>query len=116
LSTWIARIAYLTAINYARRYRRMSLVELADVNNGSWAEQATPLQALESRDTATYLNRMIEQLPPIYRTIVTLYHLEEFTYQEIGQVTQLPEGTVKSYLFRARKLLKARLVAYLKNE
>jgi DNA-directed RNA polymerase specialized sigma24 family protein len=42
---------------------------------------------------------------------VTLYHLEEMAVGEIAAVMDLPEGTVKSHLFRARKLLKEKLVA-----
>lgn len=116
LSTWIARIAYLTAINYARRYRRVRLVELKEGHGAAREAPKTPLQALETLDTAAYLTHLVNQLPPLYRTIITLYHLEEFSYQEIGQITQLPEGTVKSYLFRARQQLKVKLTHYLKHE
>jgi RNA polymerase sigma-70 factor (ECF subfamily) len=45
-----------------------------------------------------------------------LYHLNEFSCEEIEQITGMPEGTVKSYLFRARKQLKEKLTTYLKNE
>jgi RNA polymerase sigma-70 factor (ECF subfamily) len=49
--------------------------------------------------------------------MITLYHLEEMPYQEIAKVTGVPEGTVKSYLFRARKRLKELLEKdYLKEE
>jgi RNA polymerase sigma-70 factor (ECF subfamily) len=40
---------------------------------------------------------------------LTLFHLEEFSYQEIEQITGMPEGTVKSYLFRAKAILKEKL-------
>ena len=49
-------------------------------------------------------------LPIHYKTIITLYHLEEMSYREIGGIMNLPEGTVKSYLFRGRRLLKNRLM------
>ena len=52
---------------------------------------------------------MIESLPVNYRTVLTLYHLEEFSYKEIEKITGMPEGTIKSYLSRARKLLKGKL-------
>jgi RNA polymerase sigma-70 factor (ECF subfamily) len=55
-------------------------------------------------------------MPEQYRTVLTLYHLNEFSYQEIEEITGFPEGTVKSYLFRGRKLLKDKLGVYLKNE
>ncbi len=58
----------------------------------------------------------IEKLPPIYRTLITLYHNEELTYEEIIQITTLPEGTVKNYLFRARKALKDGLLRQYKKD
>ena len=52
---------------------------------------------------------LIESLPVNYRTVLTLFHLEEFSYKEIEQITGMPEGTIKSYLSRARKMLKEKL-------
>ena len=55
-------------------------------------------------------------LSPIYKTLIMLYHNEELSYEEISQITELPEGTVKNYLFRARKALKERLLVKYKKE
>jgi RNA polymerase sigma-70 factor (ECF subfamily) len=63
----------------------------------------------ERIDLHQYVRSQIELLPVHYRTVLTLYHLEEFSYQEIEQITGMPEGTVKSYLFRAKALLKEKL-------
>jgi RNA polymerase sigma-70 factor (ECF subfamily) len=41
--------------------------------------------------------------------VLTLYHVDGLSYQEIGEVTNMPEGTVKNYLFRARRLLKEKV-------
>ena len=116
LSTWIARIAYLTAINYLKKHQRLEPIE-------PWITSATdstipnnPEEALIQQDGTAYLNRLIEQLPVHYRTVLTLYHLNEFSCQEIEQITGMAEGTVKNYLHRARKLLKQKLTLYLKNE
>ena len=48
-------------------------------------------------------------MPLNYRTVITLYHLNEFSCSEIQDITGIPEGTVKSYLFRARKLMKEKM-------
>ena len=48
---------------------------------------------------------------PLYRTLISLYHQQEMSYEEIAQITSLPDGTVKNYLFRARKMLKQYLLA-----
>ncbi|MBS1532877.1 MAG: sigma-70 family RNA polymerase sigma factor [Bacteroidetes bacterium] len=116
LSTWIARISYLTAINYVRKYNREKAAEYpGDLENYHFTTES-PEQLLTKKDTANYVERLIMQLPEKYRTVLTLYHLNEFSGPEIKEITGMPEGTVKSYLFRARKLLKEKLEVYLKYE
>ena len=61
-------------------------------------------------DLPSQVKNEIEHIPVHYRSILTLYHIEEMSYKEIGEIMQLPEGTVKSYLFRARKILKEQLL------
>jgi RNA polymerase sigma factor (sigma-70 family) len=58
----------------------------------------------------------MDNLSPVYKTLITLYHNEELSYAEIAQITELPEGTVKNYLFRARKTLKDNLLLKYKKE
>jgi RNA polymerase sigma-70 factor (ECF subfamily) len=68
------------------------------------------------KELETILATAIEKLSPVHKTLITLYHQEELTYIEIAQITGLPEGTVKSYLFRARKQLKDNLLNQYKKE
>jgi len=75
-----------------------------------------PDEAAVLGDLSARVQREIDHLPIQFRTILTLYHLEQMKYQEIAEVMQLPEGTVKSYLFRARKLLKQRLLNKYRRE
>jgi RNA polymerase sigma-70 factor (ECF subfamily) len=70
----------------------------------------------ESMDVYDITRQEIELLPTMYRTAITLYHLDELSYAEIGKAMSLPEGTVKSHIFRARKLLRDRLLAKYKIE
>ena len=56
--------------------------------------------------------RRIEALPEEYRTAVVLSDLEGFTYQEIAEMTGVPVGTVKSRLFRGRRILRRALYDY----
>ncbi|TDQ09254.1 RNA polymerase sigma-70 factor (ECF subfamily) [Pedobacter metabolipauper] len=119
LSTWIARIAYLTAINHLRKYqtenqRRINDDELL-LEQYHFSEE-TPEHILIQKDVAAYVHHLIDQLPLPYRTALTLYHLQEFSYAEIQEITGMPEGTIKNYLFRARKLLKEKLEVYLQDE
>jgi len=108
LSTWIATIAYNTSINYLRKFKKGIEVDPEDsaaLRNMMDFKSAD----YERDDLHRYLREQIELLPVQYRTVLTLFHLEEFSYQEIEQITGMPEGTIKSYLFRAKAILKEKL-------
>lgn len=113
LSTWIGRIAYNRCLNYLEKKRTPLYDDLSgtELSLETLPEQGIqPDEAIAANDRSVRLQREIENLPFHFRTIITLYHLEQMKYQEIAEMMQLPEGTVKSYLFRARKLLKQRLL------
>ncbi len=114
LSTWVSRIAYNRCLNHLQKKREEPLADcLPEIETLDTlaSDTAGPDEITASRDISSRLRAEIEQLPVIYRTILTLYHLEEMSYSEIGQITDLPEGTVKSHLFRARKHLMQRLAS-----
>ncbi|HMP98795.1 MAG TPA: sigma-70 family RNA polymerase sigma factor [Cyclobacteriaceae bacterium] len=107
LSTWIATIAYRHAVNHLRkRHIRFSEIPDERVFINSAVEHDNPESILEEKDIENYILNLVQQLPPQYKTILLLYHVEHKSYQEIESITGMPEGTVKNYLFRARKLLK----------
>ena len=81
-----------------------------------WSEQTSPDGFVQEQDLTFRLQNEITKLPVQFKTILTLYHLEEMSYAEIAKITGLPDGTVKSYLFRARKLLKEKLIAKYQQE
>ena len=117
LSTWVATIAYRHAINHLRKRK----VEVADLPEEGEMERFfvaddNPGQALADREMEARLLQLIEQLPVQYKTVLTLYHLDDKNYAEIGEITGMPEGTVKSYLFRARAILKEKAKRYLNEE
>ena len=115
LSTWIARIAYHNSINHLKKFKKSNhSVYDTNIDNFHFTDE-NPEKQLASKDHSAYIQRLIEQMPLQYKTVITLYHLNEFSYQEIEEITGMPEGTVKSYLFRARKLLKEKLAIYLKD-
>ena len=119
LSTWIARVAYNTCMNHLDKRRELLLeefrpdLETLDELPGV-AEQ--PDRTAEDRDIGLRLRTEIEKLPAAYRTILALYHLEQMSYNEIGEVMDMPEGTVKSHLFRARRLLRTKLLSHYRVE
>ncbi len=108
LSTWIATIAYRTALNHTRKENKHQIAPLEDAIPVPSQEQSA-LELLDKKTTYRFIHEQIAELPIHYRTILTLYHLEEMSLQEIQETTDMPLGTVKNYLFRARKLLKEKL-------
>ncbi len=105
LSTWIANIAYNTTVNYLRK-KRISIVEIGAKIENSVITNAIPELETIKNEGVEILNAEIAKLPPLYKTLITLYHLEELPIKEIVEITNLPDGTIKSYLSRARKILK----------
>jgi RNA polymerase sigma factor (sigma-70 family) len=116
LSTWIARIAYLTAVNHLKKYKNDKLKDSADNLDHYHFTNDTPELLLTKKDTSAYINALVAQLPVPYRTVLTLYHLNEFSCLEIEEITGMPQGTIKSNLFRARKLLKDKIQTDIKYE
>ena len=119
LSTWIGKIAYTTCINFLQK-KKIELYEdcVADYQSMDTitGSQITPDLHIEKSDIATRVKSEIEALPPNYRTILTLFHIDQMSYTEISSIMGLPEGTVKSYLFRARQQLKERLLSKYEEE
>jgi len=108
LSTWIATIAYNTGINHLRKFKKLDISD-SDTQEIFLKTVDPDTIGYEQTDLHRYIRELIMLLPVQYRTVITLYHLEEFSYQEIEQITGMPEGTVKNYLFRAKALLKEKL-------
>lgn len=101
-STWIFSIAYHACCDRLSRRRRFSDAEMperADPSPG-------PDVHVERLDEASRLRTAIDALPEKYRTVVTMYHLQGQQYEEIARVLDLPMGTVKTHLFRAKEHLR----------
>ncbi len=111
LSTWIAQISYNTCMDYLRKKKLLFPGELADGPGVGSADDT-----VYRKELAGILQSGMDRLQPVYRTMITLYHQEELSYEEIGEITGMPPGTVKSYLFRARKALKDQLAGYYGKE
>ena len=70
------------------------------------ATASTSKGRVSDEESARCLHAAIETLPPLQRTLLTLYHLDEMPIGEIARVTGLAEGTIKSHLFRSRQRLR----------
>jgi RNA polymerase sigma factor (sigma-70 family) len=119
LSTWIAQIAYNTCLNHSLKKRPClqedSLLE-AQNREPEDRESALPDERIADRDVSDKLHSEISRLPVRYRAVLTLFHLEGMQIGEIAAVMDMPEGTVKNDLFRARKILKEKLLSLYAQE
>jgi RNA polymerase sigma factor (sigma-70 family) len=110
-STWLYRIVYnVCATMLSRRSEHHEL----SVDDGSAeetaveipADDALPDEVMESGEIDRFVREEIARMEEKYASILTLFLLQEMSYEEIMEVTGLPIGTVKNRLFRARMLLR----------
>lgn len=110
---WIFRIASNLAIDHLRR-ARLRTVSI-DIEEGDESgmhspilvdERARPDEVHEHSWLSEHLARLVEQLPPEYRTVIHLRHREQLAYEEIATVLGVPLGTVKARLHRAHHRLR----------
>lgn len=112
-STWLFKIASNGAIDSIRkkRIKALSLDQgFTDSDGDSFEIQVPddgldPFQTLEKKQRVAKIREVVAQLKPRYRRLVELRYFEELSYDEIAQELDLPLGTVKAQLFRARDIL-----------
>lgn len=113
LKSWIGQVAYSVAKRHLER-KRIALMDPVDDEDGlsllDNLGDGIDLQAEHAQaDDERELHAAIEHLPPLQRTLLILYHLEELPIGEIASITGLAEGTIKSHLFRSRNKLREML-------
>jgi RNA polymerase sigma-70 factor (ECF subfamily) len=112
-STWLIRVAYNTAINAKnRRKEYCSLAENFDMIDPDYGPEETQLRKF----TALAVHEAIKELPENYSISLDMYFFYDFSYNEISVITGLPVNTVKSNVFRAKKLLKLKLEDFIGDE
>ena len=108
-STWIASIAYNACANHLKKKRLPLYDDDPHFSERRAGDSPLPDIRAEGLDMMQRLQEEMARLPAAHRAVLTLFHVDGYRYAEIGMITGLPEGTVKSYLFRGRKMLKDRL-------
>lgn len=116
-SSWIFKIANNAAIDHLRRRNLDTLsldgsphaetaeaIEATTLQIGSDAE--TPLEEVANRELGSQIEEAIGRLRPEYRSCILLRHVEGRPYEEIAEILDLPLGTVKTYIHRARNELR----------
>jgi RNA polymerase sigma-70 factor (ECF subfamily) len=117
LSSWLFKIANNVAIDYLRK-RQIDTISMdgsphaasaSEIESSSFeiaAKQETALDEIEARELGSAIERAIAGLRPEYRSCIMLRHVEGRSYEEIASILDLPLGTVKTYIHRARHELR----------
>ena len=113
--TWLYRIVTNLCYNRLPNLRR-SLNELGDDVIAEIPERQiafdNPAHGFESRELRSYLHEAIDRLDENYRLLISLRYQNELSYEEIAAMLNLPLGTVKTGLFRAKEQLRRALASY----
>lgn len=113
-STWFYRIVYnvcSTALRRQKPAEQYSIEARAEAGLPEpEAKDAAPDAVMESNELGVTIAQAIEALPPLYAGVVSLFFLQERSYEEIVEITGLPLATVKVRLFRARAMLRAEIL------
>jgi len=114
-STWIYRIAFNQAISFRRENKRaaVSIYSKDDELLAEPSEDRNPTENLESQETQKKVQQALDLLEDADRQIILLKDLQGASYDEIADVLQIPKGTVRSRLHRARLELKAKLKSFI---
>lgn len=112
-ATWLYRIAYNCALRQLEvRKRDKALQTALQAEHALEDEQSETEMQLAARDRQELVQEHLSHLPAKYRIVLILRHLQDMTYEEMAEILTMPVGTIKTHLFRARNLLKARLQAH----
>jgi len=112
LSTWIGNIAYNTSINYLQKKKNILLRNITSHENELYPleseniEMDNPENIFIRHEDIEQLNKSINMLTELQKTILLLFYQDELSLDEIGKVMEMPLNTVKSHLFRAKISLK----------
>lgn len=110
-STWLYKISHNAAIDYLRRHSVH--VQSLEVENEDGVYQVqfeskrlSPEQERERSEWREEIETVVKRLPTGYRELIVLRHTQDLSYDEIAEITNLPLGTVKNRLFRAREMMR----------
>ena len=129
LKTWIYRIAIHEASNRRRwwfrhKSKETSMVPAENSSEGSFAQDTnpalvdhhkSPFEMVADHEVHARVEEELRQVAEPYRTAVVLRDIEELSYEEIAEITQVTLGTVKSRITRGRDALRKRLTGYVRE-
>jgi RNA polymerase sigma-70 factor (ECF subfamily) len=114
-STWLYKISHNAAIDYMRRHSIHEQSLEVENEDGVYqvqfeSKRPSPEQERERSEWREEIDTVVKKLPTGYRELIVLRHTQDLSYDEIAEITNLPLGTVKNRLFRAREMMREILV------
>lgn len=113
-TTWAYRICYNMVIDHVRK--NSAYIESLDCENVTSRmvesenySKADALDNLVKEEIREYTWSVVDRIPPKFRELILMRYLQELKYDEIAEITQMPVGTVKNRLFKAKEMLKLEL-------
>jgi len=113
-STWLFKIATNNCIDFIRKKKLLTTPLEGSVTDSGDSEyrgvvvsdtNADPEESIIKEQKAAKMRAIVDQLPDKYQTLIKMRYFEELSYEEIATKTDLPLGTVKAQLFRAKEAL-----------
>lgn len=109
-STWLFKIATNNCIDFMRRKRRGNFTVNTGFNEDDMSAQvvtmtANPEEEIINKQKIHLMQQVVKRLKPHYKKIIKMRYFMEYSYDEIAEELDLPLGTVKAQLFRAREFL-----------
>ena len=113
---WLFTIMYSIFVNKYRKEQRHPPLISFDESEDAYQQALATWDPLIPTEIGTEVNQALDRLPESFRSAVLLVDIEEMTYEEAAAVMNCPIGTMRSRLFRARKLLFIELHAYARQQ
>ena len=106
---WLRRIMIRESISFLRTQKKLEFTEELIM------EKADSFNEVESNMEVEHIQQLIDELPEGYRMVFVMYAIEGYKHREIAELLKIDEGTSKSQLFKARKLLQEQLKTFKKT-
>ncbi len=111
-STWLFKIATNNCIDFLRKkHQTPQVIDQMDEENEESVESQIesdlpdPEEIMINKQDITLLHKVIDELKPKYRQLIELRYFREYSYEEIAEELNIPVGTVKAQLFRAKSII-----------
>ncbi|KNF07499.1 RNA polymerase factor sigma-70 RpoD [Gottschalkia purinilytica] len=117
LSTWIYRICMNTCIDWKRKKEKIKSINFSNMTSEENKDQQIeikdesllPEDKIVANEKSQEIHNLIYSLPDKYKTVITMYHFNEMSYEDIAEVLNVPQRTIETRLYRARRILKEKL-------